>query len=439
MSKVKVIIASVLTLAVFGGLVGYRVSEKKKLEASIKNIVPPATAVTVMKPTIGTISEFFSTSGTIVSSSEVQVIPKVSGRILSLFVEEGSKVNAGEIIAQIEHNELDAQILQSKAQLSIAQSNLQLLVNGPLKTQITQAQAAVKQAEYNVSQIKVNLSHSKSELERYKKLLSQSAITKQQYDNYETQTNAILEQYEAAKQQVISAKASLKSLIDGNRVEQISGGKGQVSQANASIKLLEAQLSNYTIKAPISGVITKKSLEQGSMASQSSSIVTLSDTSNPEIEMNIPEKQILNISLGQVVEMKSSAFPDKTIKVEIKEISPIVDTQTRLVKVKASINSDLPLKIGMMFDCQIILRENNDSILLPGEALLTEGTKTYVYIAKNNKVEEKIVKVGIQRPEEVQIIEGLEGNEDVITKGNVFVKSGDRIQIQKAVNVVKVD
>jgi multidrug efflux pump subunit AcrA (membrane-fusion protein) len=439
MSKVKIITASVLTLAVFGGLVGYRVSEKNKLEASIKNIVPPATAVTVIKPTIGTISEFFSTSGTIVSSSEVQVIPKVSGRILSLFVEEGSRVNSGDIIAQIEHNELDAQILQSKAQLSIAQSNLQLLVNGPLKTQITQSQAAVKQSEYNVSQIKVNLSHSKSELERYKKLLAQSAITKQQYDNYETQTNAIIEQYEAAKQQVISAKASLKALIDGNRVEQISGGKGQVSQANASINLLETQLANYTIKAPISGVVTKKSLEQGSMASVSSSIVTLSDISDPEIEMNIPEKQILNISLGQVVEMKSSAFPDKTIKVEIKEISPIVDTQTRLVKVKASINSNLPLKIGMMFDCQIILRENNDSILLPGEALLTEGNKTYVYIAKNNKVEEKIVKVGIQRPEEVQIIEGLEGNEDVITKGNVFVKSGDRIQIQKAVNVVKVD
>ncbi|MFN4149952.1 MAG: efflux RND transporter periplasmic adaptor subunit [Candidatus Sericytochromatia bacterium] len=439
MSKVKVIIASVLTLAVFGGLVGYRVSEKRKLEAQIKNIVPPATAVTVIKPIIGNISEFFSTSGTIVASSEVQVMPKVSGRILSLFVEEGSKVNAGQLIAQIEHNELDAQILQSKAQLSIAQSNFQLLVNGPLKTQITQSQAAVKQSEYNVSQIKVNLSHSKSELERYKKLLAQSAITKQQYDNYETQTNAIIEQYEAAKQQVISAKASLKALIDGNRVEQISGGRGQVSQASASIKILETQLSNYTIKAPISGVVTKKSLEQGSMATPSSSIVTLSDTSNPEIEMNIPEKQILNISLDQVVEMKSSAFPDKTIKVKIKEISPIVDTQTRLVKVKASINSDLPLKIGMMFDCQIILRENNDSILLPGEALLTEGNKTYVYIAKNNKVEEKIVKVGIQRPEEVQIIDGLEGNEDVITKGNVFVKSGDRIQTQKAVNVVKVD
>lgn len=439
MSKVKVIIVSVLTLAVFGGLVGYRVNEKKKLEASIKNIVPPATAVTVIKPVIGNISEFFSTSGTIVASSEVQIMPKVSGRILSLFVEEGSKVNAGELIAQIEHNELDAQILQSKAQLSIAQSNLQLLVNGPLKTQITQSQAAVKQSEYNVSQIKVNLAHSKSELERYKKLLSQSAITKQQYDTYESQTDSIVEQYEAAKQQVISAKASLKALIDGNRVEQISGGRGQVSQADASIKLLETQLANYTIKAPISGVVTKKSLEQGSMASASSSIVTLSDTSNPEIEMNIPEKQILNISLGQVVEMKSSAFPDKTIKVKIKEISPIVDSQTRLVKVKASINSDLPLKIGMMFDCQIVLRENNDSILLPGEALLTEGSKTYVYIAKNNKVEERKVKVGVQRPEEVEIVDGLEGNEDVITKGNVFVKQGDKIQIQKPVDVVKVD
>lgn len=439
MSKAKVIVVSVLSLAVFGGLVGYRISEKKKLEAEIKNLVPPATSVTVIKPKVGSISELFSTSGTVVASSEVQIIPKVSGRIISLFVDEGSNVNSGDIIAQIEHNELDAQILQSKAQLSIAKSNLDLLVNGPLKTQITQAQASVKQSEYNVSQIKVNLSHSKSELERYRKLLSQSAITKQQFDNYETQTNAIIEQYEAAKQQVISAKASLKALLDGNRAEQINSGKGQLSQANASIKLLEAQLANYTVRSPISGVVTKKSLEQGSMATMSSSIVTISNTSNPELEMNVPEKQILNISLGQIAEIKSTAFPNKTVKVTIKEISPIVDTQTRLVKVKASIDSDLPLKIGMMFDCQIVLKENTESILLPGEALLTEGNKTYVYIAKNNKVEERKVKVGVQRPEEVEIIDGLDGSEDVITKGNVFVKSGDRIQIQKALDVVKVD
>ena len=314
-----------------------------------------------------------------------------------------------------------------------------MMVNGPLNTQITQAQASVRQAESSLAQIKVNREHSQTDFDRFKKLQAQGAITNQQLENYSAQLEGLKRQYEAGQQQLISAKAALKNLKDGTRPEQISGGRGQIEQAKASIQILESQLSNYTIKAPISGVVTKRNLVQGSMASMSSSIVTISKTDSPEIEMNIPEKQILKVKLNQEVNLESSAFPDKKIKITIKEISPIVDSQTRLIKVKGAIESDLPLKIGMMFDCKILLRQESDSLILPSEAVLTDLEKKFVYVAVNNKVQEKKIKVGLQNTEEIQVLEGLTPEDNVITKGNVFVKAGDNIQIEAPVAVVKVD
>lgn len=449
MKKFRAIGIVVLVIMMFIGLVGYRISEKKKKEAELKETKPPLTSVSVVKAKKGKLSETFSTTGTVISQTEVQIVPKVTGRLLQLNIEEGTRVQAGQVIGQIEHTEIDAQIAQAKAQAAIARANLELLKNGPLQTQIDQASASVsqaiaseKQAESNLAQIKVNYQHTESEYKRYQNLANQGAIPGQQLDTYRTQldtsrkqVDAAQQQVAASKQQVVSAKAALKALKDGNRPEQISGGVGQIEQANASIKLLEAQFANYQITSPITGVITKKNVEIGSLVSMNSPIATVSKSETPDLEMNIPEKQILKVRLGQNVNIESSAFPDQTITVKIREISPVVDLQTRLVKVKAAIISKLPLKIGMSFDCRIVLNENSNSLILPAEAILQVENKKVVYLAVNNKVQQKDVKLGLQTPDEVQVVSGISPSDNVITKGNTFVKPGDSIQIQPYVNV----
>lgn len=461
--KYKIISGVLVVLLLFGGLVGYRIKERNKKQEELKNTKPPATAVSVILAQKGNIAETFSTTGTIISQSEVNVIPKVSGRLLSLSIEEGMSVRAGQVIGQVEHTEIDAQIAQARAQASIAQSNLELLQNGPLNTQIaqaaasvnqsqsmvTQATVSVKQAEAALSQARVNYKHTESEYNRYKSLVDQGAIPSQQIETFKTQLDVSKEQVKSAQQQVMSVKqqvntyrqqvasaqAALQQLKDGNRPEQINSGKGQIEQANASIKLLEAQLANYTITSPINGVITKKNAEIGSMVSMSNPIATVSKSSNPDLEMYIPEKQILKVKVGQVVDIESTAFPDKTIKLKIREISPVVDLQTRLIKVKGAISSDLPLKIGMSFDCKIILNENSGSIILPAEAVLIQNNKKVVYIAINNKVQEKTVLIGLQTPSQVEIKSGINISDKVITKGNTFVRPGDSIQVQQEVAV----
>ncbi|MEK7434089.1 MAG: efflux RND transporter periplasmic adaptor subunit [Cyanobacteriota bacterium] len=430
MTKKRFIILVIVCILGFLALVGYRISEKKKLEKKIEDTKPVTTSVSTILPKKAKISEFFHTTGTVVTNIEINVVPKATGRILSLYVDEGSIVSAGQKIADIEHSELDSQISQAKAQIAVSKANLDLLVNGPLNSQISQSEAIVKQAEANVSQIKISLENSNSELLRYKKLKNQGAITSQQYDTFESQNHALKKQVESAQQQVLSSKAGLKTLKDGTRKEQVLGGKAQLEQVTASLNLLESQLENYQVKAPISGVVTKKILEAGSMAGMTSSIVMISKISDPELEMDIPEKQILKIKLGQTVETQSSAFPGKKLIVKIKEISPVVDPQTRLIRTRGFIKSDLPLKIGMIFDCKFLLTEDSNNLVIPNEALLINEKKKYVYIVEKNKAKEKVVTTGIQTPEDVQIITGLTEEDIVIVKGNTFIKSGDLVEIQ---------
>lgn len=463
MKKFRVIAIIALIVVLFAGLVGYRVSEKKKKEAELKNTKPPLVSVSVIKAKKGSIAETFSTTGTVISQSEVQIVPKVSGRLLSLNIEEGTYVKAGQVIGQIEHAEVDAQIAQARAQAAASRANLELLQNGPLQTQIAQAAASlsqansgvaqarvsVRQAEANLAQVKVNYQKADSDYRRYQSLAQQGAIPAQQLETYKAQVDAARqqmaasqEQVAAAKQQVItnqqqvvSANAALQQLRNGNRPEQINQGAGQAEQANAAIRILETQLRNYQITAPISGVITKKNAEVGTLASMSSSIATLSKSATPDLEMYIPEKQILRVKLGQNVNIESSAFPGQTISVKIREISPVVDMQTRLVRVRALINSKLPLKIGMSFDCRIVLNENSNSLILPTEAVLQSENKKVVYVSVNNKVQQKEIQIGLQTPDEVQIIKGISAVDDIITKGNTFVKPGDNIRVEKPIVV----
>jgi HlyD family secretion protein len=449
MKKGRIYLVVFLIVAVFIGLVGVRVKQRNAEKEALKNTTPPITAVSVTTPKQGRIAETFSTTGMLVAKNEVQVTPKVSGRLNSLTVDEGINVSAGQVIGEIDHSELDAQIIQAEAQLKVANANLSLQLAGPQNMQVVQseagvrqAEASVKQAQANLGQLRVNLVKARTDLIRNQSLQSQGAIpanqveaSQAQVDALENQISAAQQQISAGQQQVVSARASLQLLKDGTRKEQIYSVRAQTEQANAGISILRAQLANYRVVSPLSGVVTKRNIDSGSLVGPSTPIITVSQSTQPDLEMNIPEKQILNIKTGQNVNVVSSSFPGKTLGVRITKISPVVDMQTRLVKVTGTVSSDLPLKIGMSFDCKIVLNQNNNSMILPSEAVIQQENARIVYVSVNNKVEMRKITIGIQTPTEIEVKSGLKPEDQVIYKGNTFVKPGDKIQIQKDVTI----
>ena len=428
--KKKIILGVGIAFGIFLALVGFRLHDNSVKAQMLKNMPKQTTPVSIQLPKSGRIADVFATTGTIVSPDEVQVITKASGRIMSLSVDEGSYVYAGQVLGTLDHAEIDAQLAQAQAQTYTAKANLDLQVNGPLADQIKQARAGLRQAEANLRQIKVNARNIEADYARYKKMAENKVISEQQLETSKTQAQATREQVKAAQQQVISARSALKILTDGTRIEQIKAAHGQFAQANASINFVKAQLANYYITSPINGVVSKRYLSIGSMASPSSPVFTIVQNGRLELNMNIPEREISNIRIGQPVELITPANPDKVITTYIREISPVVDSQTRLLKVKAPVSAKL-LKAGMLVDCSVVFAQKIKTMILPAEAVIIEENKPVVYIASKNKVYVKPITIGLRTPTEVEILSGLKIDDQVIVKGNAFVKSGDSIKVEE--------
>jgi HlyD family secretion protein len=428
----KVILAIGLVLALsFGGLVIKRLNDKKEREEALKNLKPPVTPVSLVKPQIDKMSEFFTASGTIIPLETLEIIPKVSGKILSLNVKEGDTLRQGELIAQIENIDVNNQILQAKAQVDSAKANLDLLVNGPLKEQIKQSESSVNQAKANLEQLKVRLKFSESELVRNKKLFQDEVITKQQLDNVQNQVDVLRKDINTLEQQIIYSKETLKITKIGTREEQIRVGRASYNQSLAYLKTLQDQLNYYYITSPITGVVTKKSVEEGMFVSPPTSILTLSKNSTLEAEISIPERYLPKVKLGQKATIKFDSIPD--IYLKITKISPTIDSINHIFKAKAIIeNPSEVIKQGMSFECQVIFNEKSSAMLLPSDAIITsEGKKIVYLIGKDKKVVEKEVNIGVETTEKTEVISGIEVDESVILEGNSFIKAGDLVEVEK--------
>lgn len=437
MSKFKISFLISVILIGLVLLVAYRLKQKNESQANLGKTKNQKIPVTVIYPKKGYFSSALTVSGTVLPRDEVDVTPKASGKLLSLHVTEGLSIKAGQVIGTIDHSEIDAQIEQAQAQARIARANLNMAVNGPLLPQVSQARALIRQGEANLKQLEATKENIEKDLMSYKTLLAKGIIPEQQVNNTKTQLEVANQQIAAAKQQIESSRQSLKLLTDGTRPEQIEVNRGQLDNAMASIKFYNSQLANYNITSPISGVITRKFLSSGSLISQTTPIVTVSKDVDPDIVMNVPEKEVENIRIGQKVEVKTSASSDKVYAGKVKEIYPNIDNQTRLGKVKAELNSKEPLKLGMLLVCNIYTVEKNNALVLPSDAIMKDKDLTFVYTVEGNKAVKKNVTLGIEGPDTTEIISGIKPDEKVILKGNTFVKPGSIVNINQEFKKLK--
>lgn len=431
MNKKFIAIILVVVLS-FGILVIKRLNDKKERELALRNMKPPVTPVSLVKPKLEKVSDFFTASGTIISSEKLEIIPKVSGKIISLNVKEGDIINKGQLIAQIESIDINNQILQAEAQVEANKANMDLLINGPLKEQIKQSESSLKQANLNLEQIKIKMEFAQKELERYTNLYKNQVVTKQQLENAQNQVDVLKENFNLLKEQIIYAKEGFNLTKTGNREEQIRMAKANYKQSVAYLKALRDQLNYYSITSPITGIVIKKNIEQGMLVSPPNPIVSISKNNTLEAEINIPERYIQKVKIGQKVKIKIDNISD--IYLKITEISPIIDSVNHIFKVKASIeNPDQKIKQGMSFECQVIFDEKNDVLMLPTNAVIdnSENQKIIYLIGKDNKVVERVVKTGFKNTEKTEIISGLNSNESVILEGNSFIKEGDIVQVEK--------
>jgi HlyD family secretion protein len=258
-------------------------------------------------------------SGTI-EAVEVNVASKVPGQILTLAVEEGARVQPGDVLATIDHATADIQLRQAEAGVDLARAQLVLLKNGARREDIQQAEAALKQAE-------AGLRLAADDARRMRELFRTASVTAKSRDDAETRLTIA----EAQRAAVAEALNKVRRLA---RPEEIQAAEARLAQAEAGRDLLSKTIADCTIVAPASGVVTHKAVEAGELVTAGATVVTLARLDSVYVMIYLTEREVGRVRLGDAADVEIDAFPGRPFAGRVTYISPEAEFTPKNIQTK---------------------------------------------------------------------------------------------------------
>jgi len=371
-----------------------------------------------------------SVSGYVVSHHKIDVGAKVMGRVSWIGVEKGDKVQQGQVLVRLEDSEFRAQSGQAKANLAAAQARLDQLRTGSRPQEKLKDKAGVLQAE-------ATLRNAEADYERNSKLYSGGVVSKADLDRS-------LAQRDTARALLDSANQSSTMTDLGPRVEEIRAAEAQVQQMKAALDYTETQLAATEIKAPVSGTVLQRIVERGEMVSPSSfgdagartSVVSLADLNDLQIELDISQSDFSRLKMGQRAEIIPEAFPNLKYKGFIAEIAPEANRAKATVQLKVKVEDpdqqlrpEMNARVNFLADSSPGELKTSSRILVPKAGVVKKDGNDFVFVIKNNRVEQRAVRVGQESGEFYSVIDGLSGGESIATAGADKLRDGDRVVV----------
>lgn len=235
----------------------------------------------------------------------------------------------------------------------------------------------------------------------------------------------------------VSAVSSVDVLPDtSGKISRIYVSVGDVVKKDQVLAEVDASRPGMTysaspVKAPVAGTVTSFASSVGNMVAPSMAIGRISSTDKLEIKTSVPERFISKIKLHQKAILTFDAYPGETFTAKVTKISPVLDTSTRTMSVTLVLDPpDSKIKIGMYARIKLITDHKSNAIIIPSSALVTRSSEQCVFVVnEDNTVTLKKVTVGIKVDDMVEILNGLEGNEKVVTKGQTLLNNGTKVNI----------
>lgn len=339
---------------------------------------PRGQLVEVAAPERATITERVSIVGSLRARHRVDVTPKVSGRLLEVLVDRGDRVRAGQIVARIEADELRQQVRRAEASTEVAHASL------------AQREAELKNRE--------------AELERYRNLGKDGVVSSQQIETAETS--------------VAVTRA------------QMNLARAQVAQAEAELEELRIRLSQTDIPSPLTGVVATRYADPGAIVSPTTPILLVLDVSTMLTVVNVPERDINKIAIGNTAKVLVDALPGEEFVGRVVRISPMLDSQTRTAPVELELeNSGEHLKAEMFARVDLNLTTDREALLVPRDALVYRNERQGVFVVEAEIASFHPVETGLTEGDQVEVRTGVTDQDTVVTKGANLLQNGDSVQV----------
>jgi len=357
------------------------------------------------------LSSKLSAMGTITYLAKAEVSSEIEGILAEVKIEEGDVVERGQVIARIESSLLEAQLERVKTDIEAAEIDV-------AKTENDSRKAASR-----LEAARVGMEKSLAIFERYRKLSNLGIATETEMDRAEIAYEKSVADYQIALEDSKALQAKSKQ----GRVE----AQVKLQKARADFELIRLRLGKCTIRAPIAGIIASKKKWAGeNVELRDSVIVTVVQTWEVFAEVDVNEKNAASLRTGQEAAVMADAYPDLALRGEVQMISPVIDFNSRTVKVKIKVaNHQGFLKVGMFVRVQISLDTLKDVVAVPEGAIMSsvEGRQR-VFVILEEVAFLRDVQTGVKRDGWVVVKKGVKAGEWVVVEGQERVRDMAAVQ-----------
>lgn len=313
--------------------------------------------------------------GEVAPAYSVEARGTASGWLANLKVDIGSRVAAGQELCRIDNEELKAQAEQARAGIAAAEFAL------------ARAEAALEQVG--------------NEAARAESLYAKGYISQRELESAQ------------------SMRKQHKASVDAARA--------QLDQATAQLKTAQSRLNDTAIRAPFSGVVAERYLDNGAYVSPSSAILRLIDDSEAKVVINAVEEDVPWIKIGANAEVTVDAWPGRSFSAKVKRVSPSIDRNSRTGAVEIILpNKSGDLRTGMTARVRLTVAHKEQALTLPAGALKSDAGATYVMLKTAGEPERREVQTGIKTSESVEILSGLTEGDVVVVAGTSAGGRGNR-------------
>lgn len=417
MKKIRTISIIIFCGLLVIGIAGFFVYKEKNKFSNMKQSVEllPVTVSTISRQDF---SETLNFHGTLSAKSHVYVIPKVPGRVEQVLAKVGNKVNKGDLLIQLETDELKLHKKQAEAGVAVAEAGLKKALTGARPAEVEQALA-------NLEQARASYDNALLTLERSKKLYEEGVMSKQDWDGVNTQ-------YTMAQAQLNMIKQTVELVQQGAREEDIATAEASVIQAKAAYDLACLSLDNASIRAPISGVISQVLTETGSLVGSTSPIISVVDSSIVKLTIMASENEVVKITPGQTVNIKLNALPNLKVEGVVTTVSPMGDVVGGLFPITIEIpNEDALLKPGMYSTASIEVAREVQGLAVPNMAIVQSDSIPKVFVVDQGIAKLVEVELGIRNENYAQVISGLNEGDSLVVTGQSKLIPGTEVKVMR--------
>ena len=336
---------------------------------------------------------------------QAAIVPKISAPVKKFYVDRGARVGAGQLLAELENRDLAGAAAENQAASEQAEANYQTVLRATVPEEVQKAELDVRAAK-DVMEAQQKIYENRQALYR------EGAISQREVNDAQVTLSQARNQYEIAQKH-------LEGVQSVSREQAVKAAAAQRDAAKARYESAQAQLSYSRITSPIAGVVTDRPIYAGEMASSGAPIITVMDLSQVVARAHVSQEEAkylkANATATIVTADGGAAVPGK-----VTLISPALDPASTTVEVWVeAANPGDRLKPGTSLRVEMVAQTVPSALVIPQAAVLTSpsGNTSVIVVDSENKPHKKSVTLGIRDSGNVQVTEGLESGERVVTAG----------------------